>query len=50
VSSQMSYQIRENYLGSVISLHNLSLPNGMYFYNLSIHNKAIAKGKFTIIK
>jgi hypothetical protein len=50
VSSQMSYQIRENYSGSVISLHNLSLPNGMYFYNLSIHNKAIAKGKFTIIK
>jgi hypothetical protein len=50
VSSQMSYQMRENQTGSTILLQNLSLPNGMYYYNLSINNKAIAKGKFTIIK
>ena len=40
----------QNILGSAITINNRSLSNGMYYYSLSINDKAIAQGKFTIIK
>ena len=50
VSNQVAYTVKDNNKGSAITINNRSLSNGMYYYSLSINDKAIAQGKFTIIK
>jgi len=50
VSNQVAYTVRDNNKGSAITINNKSLSNGMYYYSLSINDKAIAQGKFTILK
>ena len=50
VSNQVAYTVKDNNNGSAITINNRSLSNGMYYYSLSINDKAIAQGKFTIIK
>jgi hypothetical protein len=50
VSHQVAYTVKDNNKGSAITINNRSLSNGMYYYSLSINDKAIAQGKFTIIK
>ena len=50
VSSQVAYDIKENNKGSAITINNLSLSSGMYFYSLTSKDKTIAQGKFTISK
>jgi hypothetical protein len=50
VSNQIEYSVKENNKGATITLNNIGLCNGMYFYNLILNNKNIAQGKFTIIK
>ena len=50
VSNQVTYTVKDNNKGSAITINNRSLSNGMYYYSLSINEKDIAQGKFTIIK
>jgi hypothetical protein len=50
VSHQVAYTVKDNNKGSAITINNMSLSNGMYYYSLSINDKAIAQGKFTILK
>jgi len=50
VTSQVAYFTKENNKGSIVTLNNLSLSNGMYFYSLILNEKTVAQGKFTIIK
>ena len=50
VTSQVAYFTKENNKGSSVTLNNLSLSNGMYFYSLILNEKTVAQGKFTIIK
>jgi hypothetical protein len=50
VSQQVSFTLKENNKGSIITLNNLNLGNGLYFYHLKIDERSVAQGKFTIIK
>jgi hypothetical protein len=50
VSNQVAYTVKESNKGSSITINNLSLSNGMYFYSLILNDRAVAQGKFTIIK
>jgi hypothetical protein len=50
VSNQVAYTAKESNKGSSITINNLSLSNGMYFYSLILNDRAVAQGKFTIIK
>lgn len=50
VSNQIAYTVKEINKGTSLNITNLNLSNGMYFYGLTINQKVIAQGKFTIIK
>jgi hypothetical protein len=50
VSHQVAYTVKDNNKGSAITINNRSLSNGMYYYSLSINDKDIVQGKFTILK
>lgn len=50
VSEQVTYQTNRINNGTAITLNNLSLSNGIYFYNITMSDKVVARGKFTVLK
>jgi len=50
LSNQVSFTSKEYNTGSALTIQNLSLTNGMYYYHIMINSKTLAQGKFTIIK
>lgn len=50
LSNQVSFTSKEYNAGSALTIQNLSLTNGMYYYHIMINSKTLAQGKFTIIK
>ena len=50
VSNQVDIKLKDNSSSTNIILNNLSLANGMYYYNINVSGKSITQGKFTVLK
>lgn len=50
VSNQVDFRIKDNSNSTKFIINNLSLANGMYFYNIYVGGKTITQGKFTVLK
>lgn len=50
VSNQIKFNTKDINKGTAVTIYNLNLLSGLYFYSLVLSEKTIAKGKFTVIK